>query len=123
MPTFPFDLTPRLTDILVLLALHPRGLSADELLLLAVGDRGNRRSVVSSVSQLRQLVPVSPEPYKLTCVVEADFLAFRDCVLSGDLAEALRLYSEPLLPYSDAPGIAEARVELEELLKQAVPVV
>ena len=113
------DLTPRLTDILVLLALHPRGLSADELLLLAVGDRGNRRSVVSSVSQLRQLVPVSPEPYKLTCVVEADFLSFRDRVLSGDLTEALRLYGGPLLPYSDAPGIAEARVELEELLKQA----
>ncbi len=39
---------------------------------------------------------------------------------AGNLAEALRLYRGPLLPHSEAPGVAELRGDLERGLRAAV---
>jgi hypothetical protein len=40
--------------------------------------------------------------------------------VAGDVAGAVRLYRGPLLPHSQAPGVAEQREDLERWLRGAI---
>ena len=113
-------LSPRTYDVLALLALHPEGLSAEQLLALLYGDGGNKNTLKGLLSRLRRLVGVGSRPYRLTCPVNADFTEVTTLLAQGRVTEALERYTGPLLPASEAPGILEAREELEEDLRQSV---
>src|SRR5690606_14111022 len=79
-------LSQRHAEILTLLALHPRGLTAEQLSFHLYGDEGNPVTIRAEMHRLRtQLdVPIEAKPYRFTCPVEADFLDLRRLLASGD---------------------------------------
>jgi hypothetical protein len=63
---------------------------------------------------------LASRPYRLNCDVTSDWAAVSAQVAAGNLAEALRLYRGPLLPRSEAPGVAELRGDLDRALRAAI---
>ncbi|MEV4217388.1 GAF domain-containing protein [Nonomuraea sp. NPDC049725] len=108
-------LSLRHAEILALLALHPRGLSADQLSFHLYGDAGNPVTIRAEVHRLRAQLGaiVEAKPYRLTSPVDADFLELRRLLSAGDPAALARAYAGPLLPRSESPEIRRARDELE----------
>ncbi len=117
------QLPPRLAEAALALALHPDGISRDELndFLVSEGNppftSGGMRSLVT---RLRQLLPVSDAPYRFTVPYEADVLQVRELIRASRVREAVSLMRGPLLAQSDAPGVTDLRWEVEEELRQAV---
>jgi hypothetical protein len=115
--------TLRPAELLVALALHPDGLTAEQLALLLYGEEGNPTTVRGEVHRLRLLIGADvlrTRPYRLDAVVDTDFGAVRRLLRAGQIAEALRAGEGRLLPRSDAPEIRELRDELEAGLRHAV---
>ena len=115
------DLSERALETLVLLALHPKGLTPEGLHSLLYDDDTTLVALRSAVSRLRTLVPISgyPDLYRITVPFTLDAQACEEAVATGNLQGALELYRGPLLGRSDAPGIREARLYLEERLRQS----
>jgi hypothetical protein len=59
-------------------------------------------------------------PYRLTIRVDADFLEVQRRLRAGAVLEAVQAYHAPLLPESDAPGVAALRDELDGWMRRAV---
>jgi hypothetical protein len=59
-------------------------------------------------------------PYRLRAELDADFLIVGRLLESGRVAEALAAYTGPLLPSSDAPGVARLRRLLDGQFRAAV---
>jgi len=110
----------RQCEVLVALALSPKGVTADQLGLRVYGEAAVLPTIKAIVSRLRQSVDVSSRPYRLSGGVGADFIDVPHLVAAGRLREAVGLYKGPLLPGSDAPIVVETREHLEELLRSAV---
>jgi transcriptional regulator of acetoin/glycerol metabolism len=108
-------LSRRHSEIVVLLAAHQRGLSAEQLALELFGERGKPVSARAELSRLRRLLgrELDADPYRLTGRVEADFLDVRRTIEEGRAASALEHYPGPLLPRSEAPGVSELRRGLD----------
>jgi hypothetical protein len=115
------ELSLRHAEILALLALHPDGLTAEQLALQLYGETGNRISTRAEMSRLRKLLGdcLAARPYRLLAAVEADFLDVEARLAAGDLAGAFDAFTGPLLPESDAPRVVQARDELEGALRRA----
>lgn len=116
-------LTGRHADILVLLARHPEGLSADHLALLLDDGDLDVVTVRAEMSRLRKAVGaefLGSRPYRLSRPVEIDADAVVAAVRAGDGATALDRYPGPLLPQSVSPGVARLRTELSESVRAAV---
>jgi len=105
------------------------------LSLLATGVSGDRLAVALStadippatlrveMSRLRALLGpalLGSKPYRLLRPIRSDFSDVRDLLAAGRADEALERYSGPLLPWSDAPVVVEARQALEQQLRAAV---
>jgi hypothetical protein len=116
------ELSPRHSEIAVLLALNPDGLSAEELALELFGDDGKPVSVRAELSRLRRMLgPVlDAQPYRLTVPLVTDFATVRAHVDAGRPAAALDAYPGRLLPTSAAPGIVEHRRGLDAAVRLAV---
>ncbi len=115
------ELSERSLEILVLLALHPAGLSPEVLhSYLYSNEETTLVALRSAVSRLRAVVPVStyPDLYRITVPFSFDLRNCEEAIVRGELRAALELYRGPLLPRSDAPAIREARLFLEERLRQ-----
>jgi hypothetical protein len=112
------ELTPRHSEILTLLALHPEGLSGEELALEIYGANVKAVTIRAEMSRLRRLLGcrLMPGPYRLVADVHADFLEVDRLVRAGDTDAAARSYRGPLLPRSTVPAIVEARERLESAL-------
>lgn len=115
---FRIKLRPRFADLLVALALHPDGLTGEQLALYIYGDAGNPNCCKTELSRLRQLLPIETRPYRLTSKIQADFLELPGLLAQGLNRQTLDLYRGPLLRSSDAPVVREHREWLEELLRQ-----
>jgi hypothetical protein len=117
----PLPLGTRQAEILALLALHPDGLTCEQLTLELYGDHGNPVSTRAQMSKLRRLLgPVlGARPYRLLAAVSADFLEVERLLLAGDVNLALRVNRAPLLGESEVPRIVQAREELEGALRRA----
>jgi hypothetical protein len=116
-------LTLRPAELLTALALHPEGLTAEQLALLLYGDEGNPTTVRGEVLRLRTLIGADvlrTRPYRLAATVDTDFQAVGRAVRDHRPADALRACAGPLLPRSDAPAIRELRDELEVGLRGVV---
>ncbi|GIH98117.1 GAF domain-containing protein [Planobispora takensis] len=118
--TVPLSL--RHAEILALLALHPRGLTADQLSFHLYGDEGNPVTIRAEIHRLRaQLGPViSAKPYRLACTVEADFVTVRRSLTGGAATPFTGAYGGPLLPRSESPAIRREREELEGQMRARV---
>ncbi|MEU5611077.1 GAF domain-containing protein [Streptomyces sparsogenes] len=118
-------LGPRHSEIMVLLAAHPEGLSGDRLALELYGERADRRSPVTlraELSRLRRLVGplLGSRPYRLCAPVGADVADVARELAGGDPHAAARAYAGPLLPLSEAPGVCRMRRILEDDMRRAV---
>jgi hypothetical protein len=112
-------LRPRFYELLALMALHPEGLSSEQMSLCLYGGEGNAGCCRIELGRLKQFVPLESRPYRLLDY-SADFVLLREHIYAGRVGQALELYRGPLLPYSQAPTIIEARLDLEEALRRAV---
>ncbi|MED7928526.1 GAF domain-containing protein [Nonomuraea sp. LP-02] len=108
-------LSLRHAEILALLALHPHGLTAEQLSFHVYGDAGNPVTIRAEIHRLRAQLgkAISAKPYRLACPVEADFLVLRRSLATRDAAALARAYKGPLLPRSESPEIRRERDELE----------
>ena len=116
------ELSERALETLVLLALHPQGLTPEVLHSHLYDDEDTTLVALrSAVSRLRTLVPISahPEPYRITVPFTFDASDCEAAIVAGNIRAALELYRGPLLEKSDAPGVREARLYLEERLRQS----
>jgi hypothetical protein len=116
-------LTQRHADMLTLLALHPDGVSAEQLATGVYGERGNPVTARAEIHRLRaQLGPsvVSSGPYRLDAEVTADWLAVRESLRAGQVRAAAAGYRGELRPGSQAPAVTEERELLGATLRRAV---
>ena len=116
-------LSPRHSEIMIILAGCPAGLTGDELAYLLYPDDLISSTLRAELVRLRALLGgqvLASRPYRLTCEVTSDWAAVSAQLAAGDLAEALRLYRGPLLPRSEAPGVVELRGDLDRALRAAI---
>lgn len=109
------DLGLRHSEILVLLALNPQGLSGKELAVHLYGTPDKRVTVRAEMSRLRKLLGpmLAANPYRLVAQVRADFLGIQQLLDEGRRGAAAERYAGPLLPRSEVPAIAAARRALD----------
>jgi len=113
----------RSLELLAVLAMHPEGMTTEQLALALYGEQGKAVTVRAQVHRVRTCLgarSVEPLPYRLNAPLEADWLEVGRLVAAGKPREALRAYRGPLLPASDAPEIVEARGLLEESLRRSI---
>ena len=113
----------RHSEILLLLAAHPDGLTGNRLALELYGERDvNPVTLRAELSRLRRLLGplLASRPYRLTARVRTDHDTVADALDAGDLPAALAAYRGPLLPMSEAPGVVRLRRLLEDRLRQAL---
>jgi hypothetical protein len=116
-------LSPRHSEIVLLLASAPRGLSGDELAVLLYEDDGGTSTLRAEMNRLRHLLGedvLVSRPYRLAAEVTGDWYAVEARLASGDLAGAVRGYRGPALPRSVAPGVVRLRESLEHSIRSAL---
>jgi hypothetical protein len=114
---------PRSLELLAVLAMHPEGMTSEQLALALYGERGKAVTIRAQVHRVRVYLgarSVETYPYRLNVPVEADWAEVRRLVSAGRPRDALRAYRGPLLPASDAPEIVETRALLEESLRRSI---
>ncbi|MEV1332319.1 GAF domain-containing protein [Micromonospora costi] len=114
----------RHSELLVLLLDHPEGRTGEQLGLDLYGDdRLHPVTLRAELSRLRRVLGpelLDSRPYRLRGTVRADFRTVGDLLDRGDPAGALDAYAGPLLPASDAPGVARLRRLIDGQLRAAV---
>jgi transcriptional regulator of acetoin/glycerol metabolism len=121
------ELSDRHSEIVLLLAWFPGGLSAEHLAGLL--ERGRRDAVVvrAEVRRLREaLTPLghaarlTPRPYRFERTPTCDAARVIDLVRAGRLAEAVAAHTGGVLPGSTAPGVESVRHDVARRLRTAV---
>jgi hypothetical protein len=103
-------LNRRQTEILALLALHPEGLSSEQLHALLYGDQSVTLSTLKAeVSHLRSAIggQLASRPYRLTLPVRTDVDRVLTLIRRGDVAAAVEAYGGDLLPGTNSPALVE----------------
>jgi hypothetical protein len=116
-------LSPRHSEILLLLASAPRGLSGDELAVLVYEDDSPSSTLRAELNRLRNLLGeelLASRPYRLAAGVTGDWLGVEAQLAAGDLRSAMRAYRGPILPRSTAPGVVRLRDNLENGLRESL---
>jgi len=116
-------LSPRHSEIVLLLAAAPRGLSGDELAVLLYEEDVSPTTLRVELGRLRSLLGddlLASRPYRLAADISGDWLAVESHLASGAVSQAVRAYRGPLLPRSTSPGIVRLREGLEGSLRQSV---
>ncbi|MGH3311798.1 MAG: GAF domain-containing protein [Streptomyces sp.] len=119
----PLRLGRRHSEIMLLLAAHPEGLTGDRLGLELYGERAvTPVTLRAELSRLRGLLGplLDSRPYRLRQPPRTDHVAVLDALAAGDLPAALAAYRGPLLPLSEAPGVMRLRRQLEDRLRHAL---
>jgi GAF domain len=113
----------RSLELLAVLAMHPEGLTAEQLALALYGERGKTVTIRAQVHRVRAHLgrnALQTQPHRLLASVDGDWLDVQRLVAAGRPREALRAYRGTLLPASDAPAIVETRGLLEESLRRSI---
>jgi len=116
-------LRPRHSEIVVILALAPRGLSGPRLAVELSEADIQPVTLRAEMSRLRALLGdglLGSQPYALRRPVTSDFATVLDLLAEGRVGEAVAAYPGPLLPDSEAPAIVGYRSVLEEQLRAEV---
>lgn len=116
-------LSPRHSEILLLLASSANGLTGDELAVLLYEDDGGSSTLRAELNRLRGLLGdeiLRSRPYRLGCSITIDWLAVEAQLAAGDVRAALHAYRGPLLPRSSAPGVVALRDQLHFGMREAV---
>lgn len=116
-------LPQRVAEVALALALNPQGISRDALNAFLTPDGHEpftSGGVRGMLTRVRSNLPVSDVPYRFTVPYAADVLDLREHLAHQRVRQAVALYRQPLLPFSEAPGVIDERERLEEELRQAV---
>jgi len=116
-------LSQRHSEMLLLLAENPRGLTSDQLGVLLHEDNLADVTIRAEMSRLRSTVrelAVSSRPYRLTSDLVTDVSEVRTRLRRGQVRSALERYTGPVLPRSDSPGVIEIRESLAHEMRSAV---
>lgn len=117
-------LSRRHSEILVLLAHHPEGLTGDELLCALYEDESvTPVTLRAELARLRRLLGpglLASRPYRLTAAVESDVAVVERRLETGAVLAAVAAYAGPLLPGSGAPAVARLRRRLADGLRTAL---
>ena len=125
-PTASVQLSARHAEILLMLATHRAGLSAERLGELVYGD-GATESLRPEMVRLRRvlesvapaLVPES-RPYRLTVDLDTDAQHVVSLLDRGAHRVALAAYAGAVLPDSVAPGVEQVRASVSAALREAL---
>ncbi|MBT2479946.1 GAF domain-containing protein [Streptomyces sp. ISL-94] len=114
----------RHSEIMVLLAHHPEGLSGEELAIALYEDESvSPVTLRAEISRLRARLgssaPLS-RPYRTAGPLDADFTALTRHLAAGAVSAALRHYPGPLLPASTEPAVVRLRRRIEDQARAAV---
>ena len=115
------NLSKRQLEICALLALHPNGLSFEEMQVGIYGDKPISNSTLKSeISHLRTALNglIESRPYRLNSEINCDVLNVLTAIKLGNFSAAMHAYTGPLLPTSNAPLISEFRNWLDIALRQ-----
>jgi hypothetical protein len=120
------ELSARHAEILVMLAVHRQGLSADRLSELVYGEdaEGTLRPEMVRLRKVLErtaphLAPTS-RPYRLPAPLETDAHQVVSLLDRGAHRVALAAYRGPVLPDSSAPGVEEFRDSVRTALREAL---
>lgn len=112
-------LHPQWLEIVSVLAIRQQPVTLEVLMSDLYGDEGNKSTLKAALSKLRKLIPISAHPYSLSVSYQSDYQQVLSHIKNRNLTAAAKLYRGPLLPFSDAPFIREARDILESSLRNA----
>ncbi|MEU4797596.1 GAF domain-containing protein [Streptomyces sp. NPDC023327] len=117
-------LSRRHSEIVVLLARHPEGLSGDELLYALYEDESVPQVTLrAEMARLRRALGAEllrSRPYRLAEPVECDVDTVERRLAVGAVAAAAAAYTGPLLPQSRAPALVRLRRRLADQLRVAL---
>jgi len=117
------ELSVRHSELLFLLAQHPKGYTADQL-AIALHERDVPAVTVrAELSRLRSQLPelaLSGRPYRIAASVHTDVAAVRAQLAAGDVAAAVGAYPGPILPSSESPEVQAERDLLHREIRSAV---
>lgn len=121
------ELSARHAEILLMLAVHRHGLSAERLTELVYGDSATADTLRPEMVRLRKILErVSPDlvpqsrPYRLTAPLETDAQNVLSLLDRGAHRVALSAYTGAVLPESTAPGVEEFRDTVRAALHEAM---
>ncbi|HET9383185.1 MAG TPA: GAF domain-containing protein [Streptomyces sp.] len=117
-------LSRRHSELLVLLARHPEGLTGDELLCALYEDESvTPVTLRAELARLRRILGpglLASRPYRLTAAVESDASVVQRRLETGAVTGAVAAYAGPLLPGSRAPAVVRLRHRLADALRTAL---
>lgn len=120
-------LSERHTEILAMLALHPLGLSAEELTAKVYPDGTSLTSIRAEMVRLRKLLQTlaptlvpNSRPYRLPHTLVVDAEQVRNYLDRGAHRLALNMYRGPVMPRSLAPEIEGIRNRVAVQLREAI---
>jgi len=121
------EVTTRHAELLIMLATHRQGLSAERLAELVYGDPGATVTLRAEMVRLRKtLERIAPElapaskPYRLDVPLETDAEQVLSLLDRGAHRVALAAYRGDVLPESTAPGVEEYRDNVRTALREAL---
>ena len=116
-------LNRRQTEILALLALHPQGLSLEQLHALVYGEEQVTFSTLKAeVSHLRHALEgqLSSRPYRLLMPVAIDVEHVLALIRRGEVSAAVEAYGGDLLPGTNSPALGELADYVAVSLREAL---
>ncbi len=116
-------LNRRQTEVLALLALHPEGLSLEQLHAMLYGDQAITFSTLKAeVSHLRHALggQLSSRPYRLLMPVATDVEHVLSQLRRGQVSAAVEAYGGDLLPGSNSPALAEMAEYVAVAVREAL---
>jgi hypothetical protein len=116
-------LNRRQTEVLALLAMHPQGLSLEQLHAMVYGDQAVTFSTLKAeVSHLRQALggQLSSRPYKLQMPVATDVDHVLALLRRGHVGAAVDAYGGDLLPGTNSPALNELAEYVAVAVREAL---
>jgi transcriptional regulator of acetoin/glycerol metabolism len=116
-------LNRRQTEVLALLAMHPQGLSLEQLHAMVYGDQAVTFSTLKAeVSHLRHALggQLSSRPYRLTMPVATDVDHVLSLLRRGEVATAVEAYGGDLLPGTNSPALNELAEYVAVAVREAL---
>jgi hypothetical protein len=116
-------LSARHSELLLLLAMAPQGLSGERLAVMLHEHDGPAVTIRAEMARLRKILGegyVLSRPYRLMEPLRTDVDEVMAALDRGDMRSAITLHTGPILPQSQAPEIAELRADLRSRVRRAV---
>ncbi len=116
-------LSLRRSELMLLLATAPDGLTAGQLGVGLSDDEQAEVTIRAELSRLRGVLgtlTLESRPYRLAEPVDLDVQRVRRHLLTGSLRRAVAAYRGPVLPESEAPAVVRLRDDLHRQVRSAV---